>query len=195
MTFLNEQMLDIEVLAVEIKRFQGETNQTQTLVPRVIGRSTRRVPGNQGRGTRTTRESFLDAFADERVAGVANALLDVAQKNGAKIEYGRTGPTIRVRCEGIRQPITVAWLYPRKDIRWMRTREFTFGTALYELRTPPRQALTCRRGTCTSSATAAFTRDVSSKGVQAWAIGHEAAVDHREALTDLLQRIITGLAS
>ena len=191
-TFLNEQMLDIEVLAVEIKRFQGETN--QTLVPRVIGRSTRRVPGNQGRGTRTTRESFLDAFADERVAGVANALLDVAQKNGAKIEYGRTGPTIRVRCEGIRQPITVAWLYPRKDIRWMRTREFTFGTALYDYELPP-DKLSHVEGYLHELREAAFTRDVSSKGVQAWAIGHEAAVDHREALTDLLQRIITGLAS
>ena len=192
MTFLNEQMLDIEVLAVEIKRFQGETN--QTLVPRVIGRSTRRVPGNQGRGTRTTRESFLDAFADERVAGVANALLDVAQKNGAKIEYGRTGPTIRVRCEGIRQPITVAWLYPRKDIRWMRTREFTFGTALYDYELPP-DKLSHVEGYLHELREAAFTRDVSSKGVQAWAIGHEAAVDHREALTDLLQRTITGLAS
>ena len=191
-TFLNEQMLDIEVLAVEIKRFQGETN--QTLVPRVIGRSTRRVPGNQGRGTRTTRESFLDAFADERVAGVANALLDVAQKNGAKIEYGRTGPTIRVRCEGIRQPITVAWLYPRKDIRWMRTREFTFGTALYDYELPP-DKLSHVEGYLHELREAAFTRDVSSKGVQAWAIGHEAAVDHREALTDLLQHIITGLAS
>ena len=193
-TFLNEQMPDIEVLAVEIKRFQGESNQTQTLVPRVIGRSTRMVPGNQGRGTRTTRESFLDAFADERVAGVANALLDVAQKNGAKIEYGRTGPTIRVRCEGIRQPITVAWLYPRKDIRWMRTREFTFGAALYEHELPD-DKLSHVQGYLDELRTAAFTRDVSSEGIRAWAVEHEVAVEHREYLTDLLQRIITGLAS
>ena len=35
--FLNEQMPRIEVLAVEIKQFRGESS--QTLVPRVIGRT------------------------------------------------------------------------------------------------------------------------------------------------------------
>lgn len=36
--FLNEQMPTIEVLAVEIKQFKNKASQTQTLVPRVIGR-------------------------------------------------------------------------------------------------------------------------------------------------------------
>ena len=111
-TFLNEQMPNIEVLAVEIKRFLGETN--QTLVPRVIGRSVRQTPGSRAGGTRATRESFLAAFADERVRDVAIALLDIAREAGARIEFGRTGPTIRVRCDSISQPITVAWLYPDK---------------------------------------------------------------------------------
>ena len=35
--FLNEQMPSIEVLAVEIKQFRGQSS--QTLVPRVIGRT------------------------------------------------------------------------------------------------------------------------------------------------------------
>ena len=191
-TFLNEQMPNIEVLAVEIKRFRGESS--QTLVPRVIGRSTRRVPGNEGRGTRATRESFLDAFADERVGAVANALLDVARANGAKIEYGRTGPTIRVRCEGIRQPITVAWLYPRKDIRWMRTREFSFGAAYYDYQIPDDKRSHVE-GCLNELRTAAFARDVSSEGVQAWAVEHEVAVEHQQYLTNLLQRIIKGWCS
>ncbi len=38
-TFLNEQMPNIEVLAVKIKRFSGETSR-QMLVPRVLGRVT-----------------------------------------------------------------------------------------------------------------------------------------------------------
>ena len=144
-TFLNEQMPDIEVLAVEIKRFQGETN--QTLVPRVIGRTTRGAKAARGRaGSRLTRESFLDGFADEGVRAVASDLLDVAQQGGARIAYGQSfGLSIRVPCEGIPQPISVAWLYTKKDAGWMRTREFTFGVVLYEHELPPRKART-RRG-------------------------------------------------
>ena len=192
--FLNEQMPEIEVLAVEIKRFQGESN--QTLVPRVIGRTTRRLVASQRRpGPRLTRESFLDGFADDPVRAVAQALLDVAQGAGARIAYGDSfGLSIRVSCEGARRSITVAWLYSRKDAGWMRTREFTFGTALYDYELPP-DKLSHVEGYLHELREAAFTRDVSSKGVQAWAIGHEAAVDHRVALTHLLQRIIKGLTS
>lgn len=62
--FLNEQMPKIEVLAVEIKQFRGET--LQTLVPRVIGRQEK-----PNRSTTTSEdhplyqefwEGFLDAF-------------------------------------------------------------------------------------------------------------------------------------
>ena len=135
-TFLNEQMPDVEVLAVEIKRFQGKTN--QTLVPRVIGRTGRESKARRGRtGTRLTRECFLDGFADERVRAVAQALLDAAQGAGARIEYGRSsGLSIRVKCEEIRPYITVAWLYSRKGTGWMRTHEFTFGVALYDHELP-----------------------------------------------------------
>ena len=56
--FLNEQMPDIEVLAVEIKRFKGESN--EILVPRVIGRLSGRR--NSRRGRRLTREQFLNGF-------------------------------------------------------------------------------------------------------------------------------------
>ena len=98
-TFLNEQTRDIEVLAVETKRFRGETN--QTLVPRVIGRTTRGAKASRGRtGSPLTRDSFLEGFADEGVRGVASDLLDVAQQGGARIAYGRSfGLSIRVPCD------------------------------------------------------------------------------------------------
>ena len=188
-TFLNEQMPNIEVLAVEIKRFQGETN--QTLVPRVIGRSTRRTPGSRAGGTRATRESFLAAFADESVRDVATALLRVAHEAGAKIEYGRTGPTIRVACEGIRQPITVAWLYPKKGIQWNRTREFSFGAALYKH--PVHGDIRSHvQGYLDELRTADYMEDATSEGVQAWAIAHEFAVERQGHLEELLKRIIKG---
>ena len=193
-TFLNEQMPDIEVLAVEIKRFQGESN--QTLVPRIIGRTARGAKASRRRGgSRLTRELFLDGFPDERVRAVAGALLDVAQEAGARIVYGESfGLSIRVQCEGLRQPLSVAWLYSRRDAGWMRTREFTFGAALYDHELPEDARSHVEQYLGELSATA-FTRDVSSKGVRAWAINHEAAVEHQADLKDLLRRIIQGFGS
>ena len=53
-TFLNEQMANIEVLAIEIRRFQGGTN--QTLVPRVSRK-------NDTRGQGQTRTRWCTAHA------------------------------------------------------------------------------------------------------------------------------------
>lgn len=193
-TFLNEQMLNIEVLAVEIKRFRGESN--QTLVPRVIGRTTGIAkPGGGGTGTKLTRQSFLEQFAGDDVRAVAQDLLDVAQDAGVRIEYGKThGLSIRVPCEGIRQPISVAWLYTKKSVGWLGTREFTFGAALYKHELPEDKL--ARIEACFGELdNAAYTRALTIKGVRAWTVEHETAVEHRKALRDLLQRLIKALGS
>ena len=193
-TFLNKQMADIEVLAVEIKSFKGNAN--QTLVPRVIGRTTEGAKGKRGgAGTRVNRESFLEGFADERVRAVAEGLLATAQAAGAGIAYGRVGISIRVRCEGIRQPITVAWAYPNEDARWMQTREFSFGAALFDHKLPDDKL--SRLETClTELRSAEFTEPASNGGgVQAWAVSHERAVQHQDELTRLLKDIIAALIS
>ena len=39
-----------------------------------------------------------------------------------------------------------------------------------------------------------FAEDVSSKGVKAWAVRHEAGVQHQDVLVDRLRRIISELA-
>ena len=131
MEFLNAQMPDIEVLAVEIKRFHGTS--AQTLVPRVIGR-TAAGPRRPGRpGHRLTRESFLDGFEDEDVRGVAERLLDAASQPGGDIYYGASyGLSIRAKCSAWPRPITVAWLYSQPGKGWMRTRDFSFGVAVYD---------------------------------------------------------------
>ena len=193
-TFLNKQMADIEVLAIEIKSFKGNAN--QTLVPRVIGRTTEGAKGKRSNaGPRVTRESFLEAFADEHVRAVAEALLVTAQDAGAGIAYGRVGISIRVRCEGIQPPITVAWAYPNKDARWMQTREFSFGAALYDHKLPDDKL--SRLEVClTALRNAEFTEPASNGGgVQAWAVSHERAVQHQAELTRLLKDIIAALAS
>ena len=193
-TFLNKQISDIEVLAVEIKRFKGNVN--QTLVPRVIGRMMEGAKAKRG-GTRTrvTRESFLEGFADERARAVAEDLLAAAQDAGAGISYGRVGISIRVRCEGVRSPITVAWVYPNKDARWMQTREFSFGAALYDHKLPD-DKLSCLERCLTALRSAEFTEPASNGGgVQAWAVSHECAVQHQDELTHFLKEIIAALTS
>ncbi len=95
--FLNAQMPDIEVLAVEIKRFTGRSG--QTLVPRVIGRTSDR----RGTGHKLTRELFLEGFADDDVRGVAERLLNAAQQLKGEIFYGSQGVSIRARCPAWRQ--------------------------------------------------------------------------------------------
>ena len=134
--FLNAQMPNIEVLAVEIKRFHGTS--AQTLVPRVMGRTAAAVAPGQGRSRqRLTRESFLDGFEDDDVRGVAERLLDAAVQSGADIYYGaRYGVSIRARCSDWPRPITVTWLYSQPGKGWMRTRDFSFGAAVYDYEHP-----------------------------------------------------------
>ena len=192
--FLNAQMSGIEVLAVEIKRFHGTT--AQTLVPRVIGRTaaaTARRPGRPGQ--RLTRDSFLDGFEDDNVRGVAERFLDAAVRSGADIYYGATyGLSIRARCSVWPRPISIAWLYSQPGKGWMRTRDFTFGVAVYDHEHPDELRAILERWV-NEVAADSFVEDVSSKGVQAWAVKHEAGVQHQDVLVERLGRIISELMS
>lgn len=89
--FLNGQMRDVEVLAVEIKRFHGDSG--EIFVPRVIGRTAKtRSPA----GPKLTRDSFLDALLSDEHREVANRLLVVAQRNGAILGWQKHSVTIGV---------------------------------------------------------------------------------------------------
>ena len=189
--FLNAQMPDIEVLAVEIKRFPSKSG--QTLVPRVIGR-TSSASSRSGSARGQTRDSFLEGFANDDVRGVAERLLDVAQQSNGEIFYGSQGVSIRARCPAWRQPISVAWLYPQPDRGWMRTRDFSFGAAVFEDALP--EVLRTRLERWVGEfASDDFAEDASSKGVKAWLIRHDGAVRHQNLLVDRLRTILLDLAS
>ena len=192
-TFLNAQMPNIEVLAVEIKRFRGAS--VQTVVPRVIGRTV----GSSGRrrpGRRLTRDSFLDGFTDEDVRGVAERLLDVAVKSGAEISYGGSfGLSVRVKCSLRPQPISVAWLYSEPGKGWMSTRDFSFGAAVLDEEDLPDELRTVLESWTGCFATDTFAEDVSSKGVKAWAVRHEAGVRHQDDLVERLRGVIEDLGA
>ena len=99
--FLNAHMQEIEVLAVEIKQFRGES--TQTLVPRVIGRTAAApatASGRAGERRKLTRESFLEALPTETARDVAVRLLAVAKRQGASLNWGKGSVSVRVRVEG-----------------------------------------------------------------------------------------------
>ena len=106
--FLNEQTRDnIEVLAVEIKQFSGET--TQTLVPRVIG-LTAAAPAKSGPRTKLTREAFLTEFTgDER--GAVERLLNVTSESGGSLGWNPLSVTLRVICPLHPRPVPVARIY------------------------------------------------------------------------------------
>ncbi len=107
--FLNAQMPNIEVLAVEIKQFRGGSS--QTLVPRVLGRiAASSAPGAGTPRRSLTRETFLDKFTSEEERNVVERLLDVTQKGGGFVYWGSSGVSIRTSCKLWPNPVSVAWL-------------------------------------------------------------------------------------
>ena len=113
--FLNAQMASIEVLAVEIKQFKGHSS--QTLVPRVIGRTAAspRPPMGPGPRPKLDRESFLQAFADDEHKRVAVRLLGVADEHGAHLDWYSNGVGIQIPCSLWKRPVGVTWLFPPSE--------------------------------------------------------------------------------
>ena len=193
--FLNEQMQNIEVLAVEIKRFRGEHR--QTLVPRVIGR----IAGSPSQGAtsrkqRLTQESFLSEFTGDEERNAAERLLEVAQQSDAFLSWGPSGVSIRVRISRYQYPITVAWLYPpsKVDMGWMRTAEFSFGCAIFDYDPPPEEELRAVLQTWVDSfSDDIFTKNASSRGVVAWSVSYDEAAKHIDLLVSRLEVVISEL--
>ena len=129
--FLNAQMRDIEVLAVEIKQFKGD-NQTETLVSRVIGHTA--APPDKNSPARTRRKTTIEEFFaqlpnDASVRKAAERLLEVARKSGAKVVPGSQALSIRVDVpkEMWKPPVSIAWFHPEQDLRG-GLRDFSFGS-------------------------------------------------------------------
>ncbi|MDD5451568.1 MAG: hypothetical protein PHT49_06685 [Desulfovibrionales bacterium] len=96
--FLNEEMMHVEVLAVEIKQFQREdTHGQKALVPRVIGltesaRSTKDI--SSSRTQHTTQEAFLEACPPD-IREFFQNVLDTAQQQDFTVYWGIIGFSIR----------------------------------------------------------------------------------------------------
>ena len=100
--FLNEQMPNIEVLAVEIKQFRDDKS-AQTLVPRVIGRvagARGGAGGASGSRRKLNREEFLEELGDDDARDAAARLFDIAHECGARIEGKASSISIRAPMRG-----------------------------------------------------------------------------------------------
>ena len=192
--FLNEQMLNIEVLAVEIKQFRGE--QTQTLVPRVLGRTAKApAQGSTSRYQSLSRETFLSEFTSDEERSAAAQLLDVARKSGADFGYNKGCITIRVKCSLWKNPISVAWLVPPSRDSW--TENFTFGTAdiLGNDPAPEEELSTILQRWADQFSNDDFTKEVLYSGVTAWSVEYDAAVQHIDLLSNRLSNVFSELKS
>ena len=185
--FLNSETVNTEVLAMEVKQFKGQKG--QTLVPRVIGRVSA-TPLRNRPNAKTTRESFLGGINNESVRCVAERMMNAAVEEGGEIEFGAVGLSIRVKCSLWQTPISVAWLYPVKGQFWYRTREFSFGVAILDEGGLPESLRTTLESWAKEFESDAWVQDVSSSGVQAWAINHELAVELQDILVERLRKVI-----
>ncbi len=123
--FINEEMGNVRAFAVEIKQFR-DGGSMQTLVPRLFGRAAARASSGS-RSTTTNEAEFLARFPSEASRNAAKLLLQETRAAGARIEWGAVGVSIRARCAGWTQSLTIAWVYPDDLLHWGRTRSFLFG--------------------------------------------------------------------
>ena len=188
--FLNAQMENVEVLAVEIKQFHGESG--RTLVPRVIGKTAARASPEK-----LTRQSFLDGIGNKGARETASRLIDTAEHSGALVEYRKTTATIRVKSPAWPRPISLAWLYLESATTGHMhayTDFFIFGTGILDQRPPAELHALLERWTDLFSEDE-FAQDVSGKGHKSWAISHNTVLDQQDLLAERLRKIIPELAS
>lgn len=196
--FLNEKMPDIQVLAVEIKQFPGET--TQTLVPRVIGRLAKPERSASGGGPRPelTRDLLLNALPSEVARGAATRLFEVADECGARVEGKKRSISIRMRCSAWEhtQPITVAWLFEPQASGPVPPggQDFTFGTAVLRYPQMPEGELPATLEQWANQfRDDTFTKEADGSGGEAWTVSYEDAALHIDLLAERLRDILMKL--
>lgn len=193
--FLNEQMPNIEVLAVEIKQFKSASS--QMLVPRVIGKTAAGDENStQRKRTKMTHEKFIAALPREEVREATERLFRVARGREGKIVWGDRGLSIRATSPTSlwQGEITVAWMYPPSDgTFWMGLKDYSFGTSVLRWSSTVDERLhsTLQRYTDEFSRDE-FTKDLWGTRV-VWTIAHDDVVNHIDLLADRLDKVLADL--
>ncbi|MYH63915.1 MAG: hypothetical protein F4148_19945 [Caldilineaceae bacterium SB0675_bin_29] len=192
--FLNAQMPQIEVLAVEIKQYRGES--LQTLVPRVIGRNAALFgPSRSGARSRRklTRDTFLQELPSKVARRVADRILDISENSGAIFFWGSAGVSIRMRCSLSQRPVSVAWLYPPgvKGLHGFANVSFGANILGYEGIDP--KLLEFLYGWVDEFTEVKFASLIDVKGAKAWSVSYDVAAKHLETLTDRLTGVLLNM--
>jgi len=111
--FLNRQMVDVQVLAVELKQYLSDDH--KVLVPRVIGvtEAARDMKSKGGsRRKTTTREEFLSQLADPIAVNFFTHVLDLAVRQGHTISWGEKGFSMRVHLKASDRLASFAYGWP-----------------------------------------------------------------------------------
>jgi vacuolar-type H+-ATPase subunit F/Vma7 len=113
--FLNEEMSNVEVLAVEVKQFQREGDQSQrALVSRIVGLSetARSMKGSAPRHRgKTTPEEFLSKCGSMEQE-FFQRVLSLAEERGYIVYWGEVGFSIRIISPKTKQLASFAYGYP-----------------------------------------------------------------------------------
>ena len=195
--FLNEQMPNIEVLAVEIKQFRGKTG--RTLVPRVIGRTAAalaRSPRSQ-QGDQLNEQMFIDSFTDEKVRQAAIRLLEVAHEHKAAFNWNQKSVTIRAKCpQEFGNWRIVAWLCKPSETEWMGAGGFIFGAG--NRSADFFENLPDNLRECLESWVNQFSEDhnvtaISHPNIKGWSVPYEEAAANIDALAERLENVLRSL--
>ena len=115
--------------------------------------------------------------------------------------WGPQGVSVRASCSAWSRPISVAWLNtPSSDGRgWQKTRYFTFGEGVRyyhpEMDEPLSAVLERWADSFRDEPFAEpFAENASSKGVNAWSVEYELAVEHIDRLSDRLSSVLRELS-
>ena len=179
--FLNAQMPQIEVLAVEIKQLRGES--VQAVAPRVSGRT---AAGSDGTGSRRRREltrgELLEELPSEEARMVGGRLLAVADGSGAALAWGSRTVSIGAKCSGPIPLLTVARLSLTSEPGWAGVRDLSVGTAYWGQRPLDRKFLDCLEALTRKLAGVDFTEDISDEGGRRWTVPYDVAATNIEFL-------------
>ena len=194
--FLNRNMAHVEVLAVELRQFTSVGTGFRTLVPRVVGHSEGRRARASGPRHTLTMETLLPGFPDGAVREAARELLERAVRAGATLGWGTAGASIRVPCPAWQGLVSVAWLSPEGKRTGMGTRDFSFGSFMFEdyTRDPPAQLQqTMLRYVEQFEAESWSHHNPAADTV--WEVSPDDAAEHIETLCERVENVLQELAA
>lgn len=93
--FLNEHMPQVEVLGVEVRKYEGES--VKALVPRVVGQTESARQQKKPAG-KTTVDEFLSK-CDDKVKQFFLELFDCAEAEGYTVLWGTKGFSLRIKVD------------------------------------------------------------------------------------------------